>query len=66
MIKYKVEARSANLGETALDNNSTAYDMTSANAQADIWAQHMRQVGWRGAYDWQPHVTTDNEPQAWE
>jgi hypothetical protein len=66
MIKYRVEARSAALGETALDNNATAQDATSAHAQADCWAQHMRQVMWRGQADWQPHVTQYQEKQSWE
>lgn len=66
MIKYRVEARSATIGETALDNNSTAHDAKSAEAQADIWAQHMNQVMWRGQTDWVPHVTEHNEKQSWE
>jgi hypothetical protein len=66
MIKYKIEAHSASLAETALNNNATATDEKMAEAQADIWAQHMRQVGWRGVYDWLPHVTVYTEKQSWE
>lgn len=66
MIKYIVEARSASMGETALDANATAKNQLDAEAQADCWAQNMNIAVWRGVRDWQPHVRVENEPQAWE
>jgi hypothetical protein len=66
MIKYIVEARSASMGETALDANSTAKNQHDADRQADIWAQNMNLCVWRGVRDWQPHVRVIEEAQPWE
>jgi len=66
MIKYIVEARSASLGETALDANATATHEKDALAQADCWAQNMNMCVWRGVRDWQPHVRIIEEAQPWE
>jgi hypothetical protein len=66
MIKYIVEARSASMGETALDANSTAKNQHDADRQADIWAQNMNLCVWRGVRDWQPHVRVVEEAQPWE
>ena len=66
MIKYIVEARSASMGETALDANATAKNQLDAEAQADCWAQNMNMSAWRGARDWQPHVRVVEEAQPWE
>jgi hypothetical protein len=66
MIKYIVEARSATLGEVALDGNATARNQHDADRQADIWAQNMNLCVWRGVRDWEPHVRVVEEAQPWE